>query len=458
MARNQNIKPGPTVRGMAVAAGSGFISALPLIFLSVLLVPMVMRVGPLVLLPHRLMLVAVFFPLAARLLSGQAGRVNMIDYALAFSAAWASLAILVGDGSSKIEPIGIYWVEFFGAYLIGRVCIRSSADFYRFVRFYFAVMLILLPFVVLEAVLHRPILLDLIPNSLTPTVTDARWGLRRAQGPFAHPILFGIFASCAFGMCWYMLRSGFLRFAGAGVSALATMMSLSTGALLSVVMQSLFIGWELMTKPAKWRWRVFALGLILTYVTIDLLSNRSPFHVLVSYATFNTGSSFNRILIWQYGLENVYSRPWFGLGLDVMNWDRPHWMVASADNFWLLTAMTYGIPSFAGLAVAVFLIIRRVALAPLQDPFAQICRAGFLTSLGGIIIAGGTVHYWHSMLAFVMFIFGSGVWMTEAQDGAPPKDEAGDQGGDDEAAGLGRADTRYTRFAPVARRARKKSE
>jgi hypothetical protein len=31
--------------------------------------------------------------------------------------------------------------------------------------------------------------------------------------------------------------------------------------------------------------------------------------------------------------------------------------------------------------------------------------------LGGVIIAGGTVHYWQGMLSFVMFLFGVGIWM-----------------------------------------------
>jgi hypothetical protein len=36
--------------------------------------------------------------------------------------------------------------------------------------------------------------------------------------------------------------------------------------------------------------------------------------------------------------------------------------------------------------------------------------------MGGIIFAGATVHYWQGMLAFVMFIFGSGVWILSRPD------------------------------------------
>jgi len=162
---------------------------------------------------------------------------------------------------------------------------------------------------------------------------------------------------------------------------------------------------------------------VLAYVVIDLLSNRTPFHVLITYATFNTGSSYNRILIWRYGMENVWVNPWFGLGENVQTWSRPSWMSSSADNFWLLHAMKFGIPSFLAMAAALFIIIRRVSRAPLKDVLAQACRAGYLTTVGGLIIAGGTVHFWHGVMAFVMFMFGAGVWMIQAgrDDAARPE-------------------------------------
>ena len=56
-------------------------------------------------------------------------------------------------------------------------------------------------------------------------------------------------------------------------------------------------------------------------------------------------------------------------------------------------------------------------------------RAGVLTSMGGIIFAGATVHYWQGMLAFVMFIFGSGVWILSRPDASPSGTDAASEPG-----------------------------
>lgn len=429
------------------------ISILPLLLMFSFLIPILISIGPLQLMPHRIFLILVFFPLLHQLLSGRAGPLLMIDYALVFSALWASVAIFISQGTgalagaSPVQATGIYWVEFFGAYLVGRVCIRSPEGFARFVKFYMIIVLVLLPFAIIEAFTKQPFLLDLIPNSIAPTYNPERWGMRRAQTVFAHPILFGVFVSSAFGLFWYMLRPTGLRIFSVFSVMAATIFSLSSGALISMTIQFYFIAWEFITGRLYWRWKLFAALAVLGYVTIDLLSNRTPFHVLVTYASFNTGSAYSRIQIWEWGMNNVWANPWFGLGLDVGNWERPYWKSGSADNFWLLTAMTYGVPSLVAFVGAVFLIIRQVARASLFSPLAKRCQAGFLVAAGGIIIAGGTVHYWHAMLAFVMFFFGSGIWMikgeTEPQS-TPDPDEAGEN--DPRA-------LKYTRFpaTPVTR-------
>lgn len=99
---------------------------------------------------------------------------------------------------------------------------------------------------------------------------------------------------------------------GAMVSGLATFLSLSTGALLSMVVQVRFLAWEYLKKPSKFRWRLIAALAVLAYVIIDLLSNRLPFHVLVTYGTITSDSSYNHILIWDHGTRTVENFPFFG--------------------------------------------------------------------------------------------------------------------------------------------------
>lgn len=419
-------------------AGASGTSKLPplviTLFMASMVLPIYFQVGSVRLMPHRVILLVLFVPLVIQLLAGRAGRMAAFDILMIFSVAWAVIAIALNEnflGNSNIQPMGIYTLEALGAYLLGRVKVRSREDFAGFVRLFFWVLVILVPFAIVESVTHRAVMLELIPKSVQIVYADVRWGLRRAQTVFGHPILFGVFSGIGFGLFWYVMQSRFMRLGGAFLSVLGTFFSLSSGALISITMQMVFIGWEAVTKSIAVRWRIFAVLCVLAYVAIDLLSNRTPFHVLVSYATFNSGSSYNRILIWRFGMENVWMNPWFGLGENVQSWVRPSYMSSSADNFWLLMAMKFGIPSFLAMAIALAMIIRQVARAPIRHPLSMACRAGYLTTIGGLIIAGGTVHFWHGVMAFVMFIFGSGVWIIEegrkeAEAGETPDHDAGD--------------------------------
>lgn len=387
---------------------------LAIFFLISLLVPVIIYAGPLRLQPHRLFLLTLFVPLLAALVSGRGGRLVAPDYLVIGAAIWSALAFFASaPGAEAIEPVGIYMVEFLGAYLLGRLAIRSAEEFRSFVRFFFLIILALLPFAAAEAVLHRAVLLELIPFSYGPANIEGRLGLRRAQTLFAHPILFGAFVSTGLGLCWYALApsAGVVgRALRAAPVGLATFFSLSAGALVALMVQSVLIGWDLVSRGMAGRWKIFGWGVAAAYVTVDALSNRTPFHILTDY-TFSKWTGYYRIHVFNWGMENIKSNPLFGLGVNIYKWERASWMGDSIDNFWLLTAMQFGLPAFLMLALAIFLIVRGTTKAALADPVDRACRTGYLISLAGLIVAGGTVHYWHAMLAFFMFILGSGMWL-----------------------------------------------
>jgi hypothetical protein len=91
----------------------------------------------------------------------------------------------------------------------------------------------------------------------------------------------------------------------------------------------------------------------MTYVGIDLFSTKTPFHVFVNYFTFSKQSAYNRILIFEYGTAEVARHPVFGIGLG--DWERPVWMSDSMDNFWLVTAVRYGVPALFLLLLGLLL-------------------------------------------------------------------------------------------------------
>lgn len=108
-------------------------------------------------------------------------------------------------------------------------------------------------------------------------------------------------------------------------------------------------------------------------------------------------------------------------------------MSASMDNFWLYIGVKYGLPAIFALLIAIFFAVRWISRHPLTDPFDRACRAGYLTTLGGLFIAGATVHFWHAIMSFTLFFLASGLWIitggartegTDAQeaDAAQPKE------------------------------------
>ena len=124
----------------------------------------------------------------------------------------------------------------------------------------------------------------------------------------------------------------------------ATFFSLSSGPFTALATQSGLIGWDKLTSKIKYRWSLLAGLFAFAYVTVDLLSNRSPVQVFISILTFNPRSAWNRMNIWHYGTAEVGRHPIFGIGLG--EWERAEWMSRSMDNFWLVIAVRHGLPGF----------------------------------------------------------------------------------------------------------------
>jgi hypothetical protein len=387
------------------------------LFLIGLVVPIQIYVGPLRLSPYRVVLLVLFIPCLVILMSGKVGRIRLSDVLFMLSALWAATALIVVHGFGALETAGIHLIESAGSYLIARCYVRDKKDFVASAQLLFFIILALLPFAALEALTGRSLplaLLSYIGPAIPDTSMGGRFGLERAQVLFEHPILFGVFCSSALGLSWYVLgygRSNVARIVRAGIVVLATFLSLSAGALAGLIIQTGLIGWELITRGIRARWRILSLACVVTYFAIDFLSNRTPFHVIVTYLTFSPATGYNRILIWQYGSAEVWRHPIFGIGLG--DWVRPSWMSSSMDNFWLVVAVRYGLPAFILFAGAVVLTVIALATAKKSDAELASYRTGLLITLGGLAIAGGTVHFWNATYCLFLFLLGSGAWMLD---------------------------------------------
>lgn len=408
--------------GAQVAAGrltrSRRPSPLIAIFVFSLALPFFFYIGPTRLSPYRLVLVATFIPTLIAWLSGSLGRKRLPDILMFLAAAWGAIVLMSTHGIDEgLQTAGIFVIETFGAFLFARRYIRDIFAFQRMVTSLVLMVLFLLPFAIYENVAGSPILIELFGKifHVYPMVIDEpRLGLRRAQGPFEHFILFGVVCSSVFALSFYVLGAAKSSLRGrlaSGLVAMAAFSSLSSGALLSVAVQVVLIAWDKVTARVRRRWIILTTILVTSFFAVDLVSNRTPFEVFISYLTFNADTSYMRVLIWHYGTQSVMHHPIFGLGLN--DWERPSWMGGSIDNFWLVVAVRYGIPGvllFVGGLFSLCFGLGRLKELPFQ--VAQ-CRKGLIITICGLIFALCTVHVWDAPYVLIVLLLGSGMWMFD---------------------------------------------
>lgn len=421
-----------TTTASPVAARTGFLPLLVVAFVISLTIPLFINLGGVLLSPYRIVLLIGVVPLVLAWLNGAAGPKRAFDWLFIGAFLWGALALFVNHGGQALQPAVVLLVEALGAHFLARVAIRNPGDFIRAFKLQFLIIAFLIPFAIIETRTGQPPIIELMAKigMGIEIITDPpRMGMNRVQGTFEHSILYGVFCASALAGIYY--RTTFKAFFSRALATLvvmaSTVMSVSSGALAAVMFQLFLFAWDGILRKVPRRWTLFALMMLAFYITIDLLSNRSPFHVLVSYMTFNSGSGWNRINIWVHGTANVAAHPIFGLGLN--DWARPHWMGSSVDNYWLLQAMRFGLPMFILYAASTFLILRALSLKEIADPLVARCRAANLAVMGGLILASGTVHYWNTLFVWFVFLTSSATWVLDYKaDGMPaetPEPEKG---------------------------------
>jgi len=366
-------------------------------------------VGSLRLTAYRVLLLTTFIPSVTALFSGRIGKVLWCDWLMMLHVVWAALALgVVHDFGTAIQSGGIYAIEAFGAYLLGRWCVRSVTDMRAVILLSTCVVIALAVFTVPESVTGKHIL---NPQAVS---IGRRLGLERAYGPFEHPILYGVFCASAIGFSWYILAPG----AGRSMQLLrmlliilSTAMSVSSGAMAAMMTQFIIIVWEECTRKMRRRWKVFASIWICLYVFVSIFSNRPPLTVALYYLTFSPETAYGRIIIWDGGMESIQAHPIFGIGFN--DWNHPTWMSGSMDNFWLYTAVAYGVMGFIGIGGAALYIARHLARLRNAGPAVLRARMGWMINVAGLSSAACTVHFWNSLFVYFCLLLGTGVWMAE---------------------------------------------
>ena len=394
------------------------------LLLAAWLMPFVFSIGPVRMTPYRLTLIVLLAPCISWLAQGRAGRMRLPDILLVLFAIWSAVSLVVVHGATGIQSAGIQILETLTPYFLARCCIRTADDFHALARLLTVIVAALLPFAAYEAVTGHNIYLELASRILPTTGLtdkDPRWGLRRVQLFFEHPILMGVCLGSVLALTHLVVgrsRSFGGRWTRSAVTLLTAGLSLSSGPISGLVMQMALLSWEGILRWFRARWAVLLSLIALAILAVQLFAKRPLPNILLSVA-FDPDSAFFRLLIWNYGTQSVANHPLFGVGFG--SWDRPPWMGPSIDMFWLYNAIAFGLPGglllFGFFAIACITVGRTRNLDPLHADY----RTAYLISMSSFLLTGWMVHFWNGTYVFFLFMVGAGIWLRDAAEAQPAK-------------------------------------
>jgi hypothetical protein len=391
------------------------------LFLVGLVIPWVISIGPLRLSVYRIVLAIVTLPCLVIWARGGAGRIRLPDIAVLLYCVWGAICLGVNHGIGvAFQSGGILFVETAGAYMLARCYIRDADDFRNMVWLLFKIVLCLLPFGLIELSTGRKPLLELfgfVMPTIDVTMMDVRWGMRRVQGPFEHPLLFGVCCGSIFALTHLVLgyeQPFFRRWTKTVLAGGTAFLALSSGPTSALVVQSFLMGWNWVLRGVKARWKILWAGILAMYASISAVSNQSvPAFYITHAPLFDSFSAYYRLLEWQYGSQTVLNHPLFGIGLN--EYERPDWILPSVDMFWLIHGIMFGLPAVLFIALAFIGTAVAVGLKRNLDNRTYDYRLGYLISMAGFFIVGWSVDFWNGTYSLFFFLVASGIWIVDVQ-------------------------------------------
>lgn len=390
------------------------------LFLVGLVVPWIIPLGPMNLSVYRIVLL-VTLPFCLFSWGNRVGgAIRTADIAVLLFCLWASLSLALVHGiAPMIDTIGILNVETLGAYFLARCYIRGAEDFRNMCQFASGLVVVLLPFSLYEWITgQKPLLI--IASFFFPTfdlgLNEARLGFRRVQGPFDHPIVYGLFCGSLFALTYFTSGRGkgpLARWSRLTAMALAGFLSMSSAPIAGMALQFALIAWNALLLGFSWRWKAVWIIVFMGYLAVEFGSSQTPVQFYISHFTFDAQTGWYRLLIWNYGTATVVNHPFFGIGLG--DWARATGMNFSVDNFWLLITMRHGIPAFILIFGACLMTICGIGFKRQLDPEVDAYRTGYVICLIMFLMVGCTVHFWSAIYSWFFFLLGSGAWMLEVK-------------------------------------------
>ena len=409
---------GSTTQTVSSSSSGRIVPAVVLIYSFLLPQELTIELFNIELAPYRIMLV-LMLPLAIYHAGRHRMTISFIDMFILFAMAWMLVAFTITEGFATGFVAALSDAMNMGlAYFIGRASIRTSADLRSISIAVIPALLFCSLIVAIEALSHqafyRPFFLSLTgyvpPNELGDGYqNEVRMGMMRAEGPFGHPILAGVFLSSFTAFIWYLVQKPGLRLLGIiGISGFFFSLS-STGYLVFIVITGLMIVNYIHHKSGLPVFPAFIAGTLFVLLFIEVFSGNGALKFIIRNLTLTPQTGYFRLLIWEYGGADLNRNPLFGIG--VRPYVRPGWMhTASVDAQWLVFGLRYGYPTMLAIAAAV-LAAAATALRGAWSPYPLDQRAAYALcyTLIALAIGGLAVHLYEAISIWQAMLIGVGV-------------------------------------------------
>ncbi len=232
-------------------------------------------------------------------------------------------------------------------------------------------------------------------------LSEGRFGLARAVGPFSHAILFGCGFTMFLPLIYYLRHEKgnwhSLAYALSGAALLGALSSMSSG---PWVMAIAVICCLAMERHKKWLKPMFAF-FVFSCMFIGIASNRPFYHVVASWANPLGGAGWHRAKLIDLAIERFNEWWEVGYGAEDPGWGPELGMgMTDVTNEFILAGVRYGLLGVIALCLILVIAFRGLVSAhqKVPDPSMKSLCWAFGSLLFSVVVCWMSVSFFGQLM------------------------------------------------------------